>query len=111
MTSGEVYADAQRQYEEDVRAAYIAWTSSREEAMFHYMERLAVGEAHAEYERDITAASDENKALCAQLEAEGVSWDNLIIASADLRELRYDQASDKLDEAKRIFAARVFPGR
>lgn len=83
VSSRVMHAEAQRQYEEDVRACYTIWTAARDEALIMLKARLALTDACEDYERDAMAAKTES--------------DN------DLRELLLDQASDKRDNAEAVY--------
>ena len=118
ITAPELFADAQRLWEADVRACYMAWTLARQEALFHYMERLALAQAHEDYAKDEEAGHAEANAYAESWGGEHVRPDAHYCGYADtpltaheLRELRHDQATDKLDAAQAKYHARVFPGR
>lgn len=63
MTKAERYFDmAKTAYEQDVRVADKSWTLMREEALFNYMERLALAQAHDDYATAVAAGTADAEA-------------------------------------------------
>ncbi len=103
-----MYADAQRQYEEDVRACYTVWTEARDVALLMLKARLKMTDAYADSFRDDDAAELEADEYAEKWGGENVRppapadepWPP---TAYELRELLHDKASDKRDNALAAF--------
>lgn len=110
-----MYADAQRQYEEDVRACYTVWTEARDVALLLLKARLKMTDAYADSFRDDEAAELEADAYAEKWGGEDVrppgpefiTKDNMCdpepFTAYELREYLHDKASDKRDNALAAF--------
>jgi len=107
----DLYADAQRQYEEDVRACYVKWTEARDEALIMLKARLALTDACEDYVRESAAADSEADEYAEKWGGENVRppnpWrggpDDEPLTAYELRELRHDEASDRRDNAEAVY--------
>ena len=108
-----MYAEAQRQYEVDVRDCYTKWTVARDEALLLLKARLKLTDEYEESYRDDAAADGEADEYAEKWGGENVrppspspyrgGPDDEEMTAYELREYLHDKASDRRDNAQREY--------